>query len=243
MTTTRQIVTDAMREAGILPIGSPLAADELEEGIRRLNVLIKGFFGSELGEPLETVNFGSYGLVSPYAVAEDMSSDINSVYVPMNTRLLVNSSAIATAYLHPNPRDGARLAVVDNAGNLSTNTLTLNANGRKIELAPTAVLNTNSLVREWFYRADLGNWVRITDLDADAASPFPSEFDDLLSTALAYRLNPRFGAETSVNLVQILNRMKQMFRARYRQGVEQPVELGLYRLPSNRWANWSGGGF
>jgi len=234
MGTINQIVTDAYREAGIIGIEEVLDADKLTEGLRRLNVLFKGLFAAELGEPLTSVNYGSLNLNNTYAQDQDASSEIDSAYVPSNTRLLLNLSAPATVYLNPNPRDGARFGVVDAAGNLASFNLTVHGNGRKIESATSVALNTNSLTGTWFYRADTGNWVKTTDFVNGDSSPLPDEFDDLLVMYLAIRINPRHGATSSEEMVEALRRLRKIFKARYAQSSEQDSEIGLHRLPSTK---------
>lgn len=235
MTTIRQIITDSLREAGIIEAGEDPEANEFEEALRRINVLIRGFFGNELGERLENVNFGSAGLTNFYGVIADDSDVIESKYIPLNVRLHLNIDGPYSLFLSPTPADGARLGVIDNGDNLSINNVTISGNGRQIESADSLMLNTNGLNREWFYRADLGDWVRVTDLTADDVSPFPIEFDDLLTTLLAIRLNPRYGATTSDEMADTMKRMKKMFRSRYRQSVEVSSERGLLLLPSSYW--------
>lgn len=234
MTTIRTIITDAYGETGIIGDGSDPSAEQLTKALRRLNALYASFFGAELGENLTTVNYGTAGLTNSYAISEDDSSDIKSTYLPTNIRLVLNNEVATTLYLDPNPDDGARFAVVDNAGNLATYNVTVNGNGRHIENASSVTLNTNSLNREWFYRADLGNWVRIADLTEDDESPLPSAFDDLLVTALALRLNPAYGAQTSQEMVDVFSRMKRLFKARYIQHREVNSEDALLYLPTRR---------
>lgn len=234
MTTIRQIITDTFREAGILATGEEPDADQLDEALRRLNTLYKSLFGAELGEPLLPVNYGTQGLTNSFALDEDQASEINSTYVPSNSRLIFNIGSAVTLYLPPKPMDGARFGVIDNSGNLATYNVTVDANGRKIESASTLTLNTNSLNREWFYRADLAEWKRVADLLVGDESPLPAEFDDFLVTLLAFRLNPRYGAETDQNMIEILKRMRRLFRARYRQVTEMPSEAALYRLTTHK---------
>lgn len=238
MTTLRQIITDSLRESGIISLGDEPEADSFQEGLRRLQVLIKSLVGHELGEPLKTLNYGRYNIEEPNAISRDVSSVINSSYVPANTRLIFNISAATTIDLPPNPKDGARIAVIDNAGNFGTYNVTLDGNGRKIEDSATVTLNTNGLTREWFYRADTGNWVRVQDLVAESESPFPQEFDDYLTILLAIRLNPRYNAETKPETLEMLNRAKRQFRARYKQETEMEVEEALLRL-SNYYSMFS----
>jgi hypothetical protein len=233
LTTIRQLITDAMRESGILAVGVSPDAEEHEEALRHVHRLLRALFGNELGERLRTVNYGSSNLTNSFAVAEDMAPDIESSYVPSNCRLILNNTEASTVYLPPNPQDGARIAVVDNRGNLATYNLILNGNGRQIEDASSVTLATNLLNREWFYRADLAKWVRVTDPDADDESPLPLDFDDYMTTLLAFRLNPRYGAETSANQMATLGELRRKFRARYRQSNEEMVEDGLLFLSSN----------
>lgn len=235
MTTNRDIINDAYREAGITGLGETPDADMLAEALRRLNTLYKSLFGNELGDPLTSVNYGQQGLTNNFAKNEDRSSEINSTFVPSNSRIVLNIGAATTLFLPPNPRDGARFGVIDNAGNLATYNLTVDANGRKIESVNPIVLNTNSVNREWFYRADLGNWTRVIDIVVDDPAPLPIEFDDLLTTLLAIRVNPRHGATTADEMVQVMKRIGKLFKARYRQVSKQSSEPGLYRLTSNPW--------
>lgn len=237
MTSIRQLITDGFRESGVFAVGTSPDAEAHEEGLRQIRRLLRSLFGNELGEPLTSINFGSDGLVNPYATAEDQSGDIESRYIPINYRLLFNNTSAVTLYADPNPADGARMGIIDRAGAFATANVILNGNGRNIESASTVTLSTNGLNREWFYRADLGNWARVTDPDADDESPFPIEFDDLLTTLLAFRLNPRYGAETSINQGEVMNMMRKRFRARYRQEKEMPLEDAILFLPlTPRWA-------
>lgn len=230
MTTIRQIITDAYRESGILEVGVSPDADEHEEGLRQLRRLIRSLFGNELGEQLRSVNFGSSGFGNPYAVDEDRSDDIRSVYLPVNVRLIFNIGEAELLYLPPNPMDGARIGIIDAKSNFNSYSVILDGNGRKIEGTTSIILQDAGLNREWFYRSDLADWVLITDPDAEDENPFPAEFDDLLTTLLAFRINPRYGAETDTNLGETLREMRSRFRSRYRQEMEVPVEDGLVFL-------------
>lgn len=234
MTTIRQIVEDAYRESGIYANDDTVSSADFTEGLRRLNALFKGLFAAELGEPFLTINYGKAGLSNTYAQDQDASSEIDSAYVPSNSRLILNISAPVTLYLPPNPRDGARFGIIDSGGNLASYNVTVDANGRRIETALSVVLNTNSLQRDWFYRGDTGNWVKTTTFVDGDSSPLPEEFDDLLVTYLAVRLNPRHGAQTSDELVEVLKRLRKIFKARYAQSSEQDSELGLQRLLSTK---------
>lgn len=237
MTTIRQLITDGFREAGILAVNIVPDGEQAAEGLRQMRRILRSLFGNELGEPLRSINFGSAGLLNPYAKGQDQASDILGRYFPSGYRLQVNNVGAVTIYLDPNPMPGSRIGVIDKLGNFFTDPITLNANGKTIETAPTAVLQEAGFNREWFYRGDTGNWARVTDPAFDDESPFPIEFDDLLTTIFAFRINPRYGAETSQNLMETMSEMRKRFRARYRQEMEMPVDDALLFLPSTpRWA-------
>lgn len=230
MTTIRQIITDAYRESGLIQIGLTPEAEQLDEGLRRLQTIIRSLFGNELGVPLTSVSYGASAITNTYGREDDYSSVIDGTYVPSNVRLLVNIDGAKTLYLKPNPQDGARISIVDNSGNFGTYNVTVNGNGRKIDGGTSTVLSTNSESKEWFYRADLGEWVVVDSLTADSQSPFPSEFDDLLSIMLAFRLHPRYQAQTAPETMETLRRMKRQFSSRYSQSSEVGVEEALLRL-------------
>lgn len=234
MTTARDIITDALREGGILALGETPGADSSSEGLKRLNVLIRSLIGFEVGENLSPMGFGTNGISTPEGLASDQSSRILSSYLPSNTVLYVNQTSANTINLDPNPQDGARFSVIDSSGNFATNPLTIDANGRNIEGAATVTLNTNGTTSEWFYRADTGNWGKVSDLTENDVIPFPAEFEDLLTTSLAFRLNPRYGKESPGEMVASMTRAKSMFKARYSQNTEAYSELGLLKLNSNR---------
>jgi len=217
LTTVRQLITDGFREAGIIALGTDPDAEAHEEGLRHVNRLFRSLLGNELGDHLTNVYY----------------EDIETLdYIPLNVRVLCDLDADETLTLSSAPRDGSRLGILDVGGNFATNNLILLGNGSRIEDVESLTLSTNLLNREWLYRADLGNWARITDLAADDLSPLPEEFDDLFTTLLAFRLNPRYGGDTGVNLLETLRRMRSQLRARYGQVSEQTVDDGILRVPS-----------
>lgn len=216
MTTVSQIITDAYRESNLIALNASPTADEQTEALRLLNRVVKGLFGYEFGEPLKPLPLGKENIETPDAAAPYMD-DILSEFIPENTRLFCNLENAVTLNLHPAPLDGCRFGVIDVSGNFNTYNVTLVGNGRKIENGTTHVLSTNHLNQEWFYRADLADWKKLTDLALTDDSPFPEEFDDLLILNLALRLSPRVGAELSGASQLQLQRLEKKFRARYRQ--------------------------
>ena len=121
----------------------------------------------------------------------------------------------------------------------------MDGNGRNIETAATATLNTNGLVREWFYRADLGNWVRIATLVEADDVPFPVEFDPYFEIMLAMRLNPHYGQSLSPEQVRTLVRAKSRLNARYSQTTEVLPDVNWRSIPSQQkyWSAYSDDSF
>lgn len=235
MTTARDIVKKAHREAGIIQQGEDPSAEALFEGLELLNGIVLSLVGNEAGTELTDTPYGRGANIQ-----RDNENTINSTtyidtyFSPDNINLILNLNSAKTVYFNPTPEDGARMGIVDAADNLATYNLIIHGNGRTIEDAVSVTLNTNGLNREWFYRADLGNWVRLTELEAGDPSPFPRKYDDLLSTMLAIRLNPRYGAVLDGQTISAMSRMRTQFRAQYRQTSEVSPEIGTIFTSFNK---------
>lgn len=189
------IITDAYRESNLIAISASPTSPQAAEALRRLETLIFSTFGNEVGYDFEdwTVVTAS-NIRKPSGVALT-SPEATAWVINPQARLQCNLTAATTLKLDPYPTDGQRLKVIDVLGNFGTNNLTLDGNGRSISGNSTLVLSTNDVRKEFFYRADLGEWVEINDLELTDAMPFPPDFDDFFTTALAMRLNPRYGRD------------------------------------------------
>ncbi len=233
MALVNEIVKDAYREANLIPITQSPTLDESTEALRLLNRFVRSIFGNEAGDKLQSFPVGTNNVTT--TVSLPTYTFTGSSYAPLNARLMVNVTSPTTINLHPDPEDGARIAVVDASGNLGVlNALTLNGNGRKIDGLNTAVITTPAFQREWFYRADMGSWMAITALGLNDTFPFPLEFEDLFVIGLATRLNPRNGAAIDEQAMMNFRRMRGLFRARYSQSIQMESEEGLLRLTGSR---------
>ena len=229
MTSISDILFDAARESNTIAATAVALSDTRQaEALRRFTSLMASVIGWEAGENLKQWPVGTAGYVSP---PDCLRADVWR-YPPVNSMLVLNLAAADTIYLPADPSDGARVAVQDLGGNLATYNLTLDGNGRLVESARTLALSTNSLNRAWFYRADLGNWARITTLAADDIMPFPVEFDDMFVIMPAMRLNPRYGRKMDDQTAAYLKRMQAMFTARYAQKEDLTArsDLALARM-------------
>jgi hypothetical protein len=216
MTLTSKIIRTAYRESNLKGIGETLTAPETEEGLDALNRIVLAAYGYEVGRQLVDWPVGQQGIG-----AEDVTtwSQNEWAYPPANMRLIAASNTPQTVYLHPQPSDGARMAIIDPANRLAAAPITVDGNGRQIQGAADVVVNTNGAARIWFYRADEGDWVLLSTLTGvdPEEFPFPPEFDDYFITTLAMRLNPRYGRSMSEETSAALARTLEKLRARYQQ--------------------------
>jgi len=215
MTVISSIIADAFREGNILPLGKAVTAAQSVEALRLLNQLFSACYGDEAGERLEDWPLGNFGQVDPFFPVDQYQRARPTI----NKRLVAVNEAAMDVYLPTYPQDGSRLGIADPYGRLSAFPVTLNGNGRRIEDLASLVLNTDGLSREWFYRADLGQWVRLTSKTDTDDMPFPEDFDAYFSILLALRLNPRYGREMDPQSQSVFKAERSKFVARYLQAM------------------------
>jgi hypothetical protein len=196
------IITQALRETNLIPLGVSPTTAQTEEAFSLLQSVTSSVLGNEMGENLNPMPLGQDNIVSPKGYPWWNNSLPGNLFVATNVRIMCNLTADGFVNLHPKPHDGARMGIVDVAGN-----------------------------REWVYREDLGNWVVVTPLDLTGNMPFGSEYDDMFIIKLAMRLNPRYGQIMHPASMQTLKDVQTKFVARYSQTTTQvPVESGLLYL-------------
>jgi hypothetical protein len=231
MTTVVSIISDALRETNLIPLGvSPSTAQEAE-AFALLSTIVSSVLGNEMGENLSPLPLGQDGIEAPTGYPWWNNSLPANAFVLPNTRLMLNLTDEGFVYFDPDPHDGARMGVVDCANNLDINPLTIHGNGRKLDADFDVVLDVPGTAKEWMYRADLGTWVTVTPLDLAGNMPWPSEFDDMFIIMLSLRLNPRYGQVIHPASMETLRNVKKKFSARYGQSnTEMPSEDGLVFL-------------
>lgn len=236
MTLVSQIIKDAYREASLISITATPTDLELAEGLLLLQRFVSSVIGNEQGEQIDTIDIGKNNISRPQGFPYyDQVPDQVNWFVPPNTRLALNLTAPLTVYLDPVPTDGQRFAFYDLSGNLVTNALTVNSNGRNIEGVPSKTFSTNSINRQYIYRDDTGNWSLVNPLAAADEFPFPVDFDDFFVTGLAMRLNPRNSLATDPSTQANYTQAMRKFMARYRQHREVGSELALLRTLGLGW--------
>lgn len=230
-TPVTSIITSALRETNLIPLGVTPTQAQQDEAFGLLSTIVAGVLGNEVGENMVPMPLGNGEYVSPSGYPWWNNELPGNIFVPTNTRIMCTLTGNGTVNLHPRPHDGARMGVVDVANNFAEFPLTINGNGRSIEGASSMTYNTSGLIREWLYRADLGNWVTVIPLVETGNMPFPPEFDDFFIIMLAMRLNPRYGQVIHPASGEILKEAERKLMARYKQSdQQQPAEDGLLYL-------------
>jgi hypothetical protein len=226
-------VERAYREAAIKRIGATYTADELAEGLDRLNGFLFSLFGGEISEvlfdwqvpnvqrsttnPADPIVFSYPQNLSTFDQPGGPGGDVTEqgqITIPANTRVVWRGSTATTVYLPEYPGDGARVGLADVG---SSATLTLDANGRQIEGAATKVITSPAAAAEWFYRADLGEWIPITELALTDSLPLPAGFDRLIICGTAIALTGLDQIEPTTGTMITYNRLLKLCKQRYTQ--------------------------
>lgn len=231
MSLISDIITEAYRESNLIAVGTTETAAEQAEALKLLGRFINSLFGEESGELFQAINIGHNNVDYDFTFYDG----IEDWYIPLNVRLMLNLEGPKSTKLHPYPCDGARLSVIDISKNLDENNFTLQGNGRTIQGQPSITLNEDGFNGEWFYRDDIGDWSKLTNLELTDPSPFPTKYDDLLIIGLALRLAPRTGTPLSAESVSTYNSLLKKIKAQYTQNIPKSSELGLIRTPGIRW--------
>lgn len=265
-TPVASIISDAYREANIVALGNSPTTNQQAEALARLNRYVKGVYGFELGEPLidwmipqpqRTAPVAANYPQAPYPLSTDASilpfplateaDPYVYPYPPSNSRIVWGGSTI-TVWLPEQPENGARIQLVQGSGagdnGQDGNVLTIDANGRWIGAPGTATaqftFSKESPIapQSWIYISDTAAWTLIADLALTDSMPFPSQFDDLWTTALMIRLAPRYNKTTAAETKLIFEQMLMKIKQAYRQTA--PTVYGSFDFPRSLQSYISG---
>lgn len=238
MTAASTIITRAFRQENLIATGASETTAEQTEALALLNALISQIIGFDLGElvydfPIPWTNTAPYEQENPRDPYDDTKTGNANKQPPNNSRIVGKITSATTVYFPQWPNDGSRIAFTD-VGSTSSS-LTLDGNGRQIESAATITIDPTSVTeREWFYRADLGSWERVTTLATGDNVPFPLKYDLMLETGLAILLCPRHSREPSATTQSIYNSLRAKFKAQYKQEIPTPSTHHLANVQSWR---------
>ncbi len=215
MTLVSDIILAAYRDSNSVSINAALSPAEQDQGLKRLQSLVASVFGNEAGENLNDWPLGNYGRNPRYAAFDENAEWVR--HPQINVRLIATADQARTVYLPAAPSDGSRIALIDPYGRLATYPVILDGNGRTIEDEAALEIAEDNFNEVWFYRADQGNWARVTNIDSFSEMPFPFEFDDYFIIALAMRLNPTFGRKLDEQSALRFKQQQRQLYARYQQ--------------------------
>lgn len=240
MTTLADIIQAGYRELNLVAIGKDPTAAQLEEGVTLLNQIYAHVLGSDAGELLFDWPLGNYGrqtMDNLWFLPEQLQNP------PINSRLVMTAENAMTVYFPVQPSDGTRMNVIDPFNLLATWNLTLDGNGRTIETASSVTLSTNGIDRTWIYRADIGNWNRLSDLTSTDESPFPAEYDPYFSILMALRAAPRAGKKLAETTTAAFKSIEQKFKARYFQRAPLITNPALTFMSRQQYRRWGPNGY
>lgn len=223
MTLVSSIITDAFRESNILPLGVEPTANQSTEALRLYNALLAATYGGEMGERLVDWPLGNFDRNPNGCEYNVPFSDYRLNNPPINHRLIAVNIEPMTIWLTARPQDGSLMGIIDPFERLSAVPITLQGNGRPIEGNASILLDVDGTSREWIYRSDLGQWVKISGVVGTDENPFPAKFDMMFQILLAMRINPRYGRALDQQTISTLKQNKQEFVARYLQS--RPLEI------------------
>lgn len=189
MTTLNEIATDALQRLHVLEGGETPAAEDIAVAIQRLLQLVE-----------ELPEYGAGRKFTEATVERNTTAQEDERIICSVTGLTVTLPAT--------PSDGARVSVVPITG-----TTTVTPTVRKLEGA--AADQTISAATTWAYRADLADWVKVTDLTKNSDSPWPASCDNALGAIVAVETANEFGAEVSASLSASYQKGKAMLQAKY----------------------------
>jgi hypothetical protein len=246
MTVASVIISRAFRENNLIPIGRAPSLQQTTEALQILNSGLRALPGSVFSEMLADWPVPANQRVGDVAAnaplmpgSQSPGFRINNAFPSKNYRIVWDGSE-RTVYFPELPDDGARMGLIQSAGNgqQAPGLLTLSGNGRTIEGAAT-FLSTTATKRNWLYRSDLGDWVAIfEDLAATDPLPFPEEFDDYFITGLAIRMTASYGKTIQATTTETNKRVGNLMRARYTQ--HTPEGRGGENLVPGYESFWTG---
>lgn len=214
MTQTQDIIQASYRELNLIGIGRSPSTPQTVEALALLNQVFQYVLGGPAGEKLNGWPLGNYGREN---IDQIYLTTLQLINPPINSRMFAVQDSALTVYMPVRPSDGSRMGIADPYSRLAALPILLDGNGRTIETAASALLNVNGTFRDWMYRADQGNWVRLNDLIATDQSPFPEEFDSYFSILLALRIAPRAGVKLADTTLAAFKGLETKFIARYLQ--------------------------
>lgn len=224
VTTSRpvSIITEALRGSGRIDQDEYPSAGELEAGLKDLYSVLQNLLGFELGGPFYEKNINK---------DTELNKKIDISRSGKSYRFNCNLLRDSVLCLPSVPKNGSRLSIIDSRNSFGTYSLTLDANERAIDGLDTIVLNEDGTVKEWFYRADLGQWLEVRQPHILSDLPIPAKYDRLLT----YMLVEFLGGELTQGEAATVRTLRRRMRAEYAETIETGSELALLITSASDW--------
>lgn len=198
------LIQDAYREHNLIAAGTTPTANEVTEAVAEYNSLVTNLLQFLRSNSLLDVVTASVNLT-----------------LSKHSRIVMGAGT-ATITFPSGPDDGARMAAINPTAAAGTLTLTAQT-GYTIEASATFSYTSATGNKEWFYRADTGDWKAVKAFASTDGSLFPPIFDDFIQALLAQRLAPRYNKQMQPATQAVIDRGNVQFIARYFQGARLDI--------------------
>lgn len=211
----RDVVSRMGRLLGLWASGDSPSASQGAEALIAMNGLKRAMFGTFIGPRLSAQAMtGTTG-----------QGENGGLYsIPANA---------FTFTLPTGPKSGARVGVVDANLNFGAGNCTVARNGRLLEgAASNLILNVAGTARQWWFRADTGNWVREADwVSLNDAIEFPDALIVYLPYMLAVAIGSEYGPPPSSDVIAGAVEGREAFARTYarrgRNQIDPPVGVTI----------------
>lgn len=253
--TTKQIIQRAYRTQNLIPVAKEPTTAEQAEALGLYQGMVSSLLGNDIGQLLDaweappspaSQNPGRFPLY-PQQPNQDNQQQVWR-NPPPNVQIITNAGIGDPLYFPPSPPNGARMGLANVGLDYATYPLTLSGNGRLIEGAADITISANPTTPiMWFYRGDLANWVRVSELTLDSNSPLPDNFDEFLRALLFSRIAGANGKDVSADTAQIIKHGHRLLKTTYLQTNPGATFPGAWRFNTYQgygtpW-RFGGGGF
>ena len=253
--TVNDIITRCYREGNLIPIGKTPTPAEVQETLGVYRAFVSSLFGNDIGQllaPWEVPPDPTSTNPSRFPLYPQQPNQDNQQQVwrnpPPNVRLIANAGIGDPVYFPPTPPNGSRMAFVNVGLDLTQFPLTLDGNGRLIEGQQSVTITAaDTLPILWFYRDDLANWVKVTELELTSESPLPAQFDDFQIASMSIRRSPAYNKDPGAATVATAQHGLRLLKTTYLSTNPGATFPGAWRMNSYQgygtpW-RFGGGGF
>lgn len=237
MTTALVLITRTLREIRVLGGQATASGMQAANTLEALNNVIDHMEG--------------YGAAHPW-IPRRLSSSTAIHRDDMGAQVQADTSGGGFVLRLPRePRDGARLHIIDAGGAFAAQPLTIDSSGVLFDaaLGPDGLpvggsrsgvtIETDGYNGRFMYRADLAAWVRLARLTVTSQSPYPADMDRSLIDILAMEVVGDYGQQPSAKIANGATHGFQRFANRYVPDLPMSMDTALLRNNGFNGADFS----